>query len=160
MRKFVLTDAQIEEKRKRQVERACAVRKHKANLRRSGQVKCQICDWQAPDFLQAMFGRSSFAVNLHHVLPVACGGTDEPENLVLLCPNHHAIADILSGRFNKGRGNKINSFITDKIELIEMLSLIDSDPVKWQEEMEERFAQMQADATNILSDLLHSDDDD
>jgi predicted restriction endonuclease len=148
-----------EAKRKRQVERICAVRKHKETLRCNGQVQCEICGWHAPEFLQEMLGRSCFAVNAHHVLPVACGGSDELDNLVLLCPNHHAIADLLSGRFNKGRGNKNNSFITDKAELIEMLRLIDDDPAAWQAQMEERFSREQGEITELLSKLLSSDDD-
>lgn len=30
---------------------------------------------------------------VHHIVPQSHGGTDEPDNLVLLCPNHHALAD-------------------------------------------------------------------
>lgn len=146
-----------EAKRKRQSERTCAVNKHKKDLRQQGQTKCEICGWSAPDYLQNMSGRSNFTVNLHHVLPTASGGAEEPENLILLCPNHHAIADLLSGRFNKGRGSKINSFITDKAELIEMLHLIDSDPIKWEAQMEERDIETQRKMVNILSELCRDD---
>ncbi len=30
---------------------------------------------------------------VHHIVPRRYGGTDEEGNLVLLCPNHHALAD-------------------------------------------------------------------
>ena len=30
-------------------------------------------------------------LHLHHVVPVAKGGTDDPTNLVLLCSVHHAL---------------------------------------------------------------------
>lgn len=32
-------------------------------------------------------------VEVHHILPRRLGGDDGPDNLVLLCPNHHALAD-------------------------------------------------------------------
>jgi len=32
-------------------------------------------------------------VEVHHILQRCNGGTDDEENLVLLCPNHHALAD-------------------------------------------------------------------
>lgn len=32
-------------------------------------------------------------VEVHHIVPKYAGGDDSPENLVLLCPNHHALAD-------------------------------------------------------------------
>jgi 5-methylcytosine-specific restriction endonuclease McrA len=32
-------------------------------------------------------------VEIHHIIPRSIGGTDEPANLILLCPNHHAMAD-------------------------------------------------------------------
>lgn len=32
-------------------------------------------------------------VECHHILPRRLGGDDSPNNLVLLCPNHHALAD-------------------------------------------------------------------
>lgn len=32
-------------------------------------------------------------VEVHHIIPRRVGGDDSPENLILLCPNHHALAD-------------------------------------------------------------------
>lgn len=32
-------------------------------------------------------------VEIHHVIPKYLGGEDNEENLILLCPNHHALAD-------------------------------------------------------------------
>lgn len=50
-------------------------------------------------YLHIMFGEKCFVcgfdeiVEVHHILPKHKGGTDDIENLVLLCPNHHALAD-------------------------------------------------------------------
>lgn len=32
-------------------------------------------------------------IEVHHIIPRYLGGTEDPENLVLLCPNHHALVD-------------------------------------------------------------------
>lgn len=32
-------------------------------------------------------------IEVHHIIPRAKGGTDDEDNLVVLCPNHHALAD-------------------------------------------------------------------
>lgn len=34
------------------------------------------------------------AVDVHHITPRRHGGTNEPSNLVVLCPNHHRLADL------------------------------------------------------------------
>ena len=31
---------------------------------------------------------------IHHITPVQEGGTDEWNNIILLCPNHHKAADL------------------------------------------------------------------
>lgn len=35
----------------------------------------------------------NIALEIHHLRPVRLGGDDVVENLILLCPNHHAMAD-------------------------------------------------------------------
>lgn len=42
--------------------------------------KCAICKFDE-------------VVEVHHIIPKSLGGGDEMENLILLCPNHHALAD-------------------------------------------------------------------
>lgn len=42
---------------------------------------CPFCEWS-----------ETFAI--HHITPVRSGGTDDVDNLVALCPNHHSIADL------------------------------------------------------------------
>lgn len=31
------------------------------------------------------------ALNVHHIVPKAKGGSHDPSNLITLCPNHHAL---------------------------------------------------------------------
>jgi hypothetical protein len=50
---------------------------------------CEVCGWKPP-------ARRVLAV--HHVIPVSCGGGDEFENLILLCPNHYALAHTIGTR--------------------------------------------------------------
>ncbi len=50
-------------------------------------------------YLHQMYGSKCFicsfdeVVEVHHIIPRHKGGTDDIENLALLCPNHHALAD-------------------------------------------------------------------
>lgn len=56
---------------------------------------CEACGWKPPEPLTAR------ALHVHHVIQVRDGGDDAETNLLLLCPNHHALAHaarrILSG---------------------------------------------------------------
>ena len=56
--------------------------------------KCAICGWQATPRLIKTGRRIQWSCGneIHHITPVADGGTDNPDNLVLLCPNHHKMA--------------------------------------------------------------------
>lgn len=58
--------------------------------------RCAICGWQATPELISYRGRIQYAHGneIHHILPVNEGGTDEWDNVILLCPNHHKQADI------------------------------------------------------------------
>lgn len=48
-------------------------------LKRAG-VGCVLCGWNLA------------SLDLHHVIPVAKGGSDEHQNLVIVCPNCHRMA--------------------------------------------------------------------
>lgn len=50
---------------------------------------------------------------IHHIIPVCENGTDEPENLILLCPNCHELADanVFSRDFLKA-----NAMSADELE--------------------------------------------
>lgn len=54
-----------------------------------GGYRCAVCGWTPP----AGFPR---LVEAHHIVPVSAGGDNRPTNLILLCPNHHRIAHVLS----------------------------------------------------------------
>lgn len=43
--------------------------------------KCPLCSWNK-------------TWDLHHIIPRRHGGSDDLHNLVMLCPNHHSIADL------------------------------------------------------------------
>jgi hypothetical protein len=49
--------------------------------------KCYVCGFSI-----------HIALRVHHVVPASLGGTDEIENLVLLCPNCHALVHVLSSK--------------------------------------------------------------
>ncbi len=56
----------------------------------------------------------SYAFEAHHITPVREGGSDELDNLILLCPNHHKMAD--GGVFSKERlkQKSIASFFSEE----------------------------------------------
>jgi 5-methylcytosine-specific restriction endonuclease McrA len=66
-----------------------AVRAEAARVRResmgAADGRCEVCGWH-------------IKVHVHHVVPVWQGGGNEPDNLVVLCPNHHAMAHALCER--------------------------------------------------------------
>jgi len=63
---------------------------------RAGTARCDSCGWQPPVMLGSVrTGRLFRMLHAHHVLPLCAGGKDHECNLVLLCPNHHAIAHAL-----------------------------------------------------------------
>lgn len=59
----------------------------------SGNRHCQVCGWTAP-----RVGRRRLpGLNVHHVVPVCIGGTDESFNLAIVCANCHAVAHAIWG---------------------------------------------------------------
>lgn len=53
--------------------------REQANIR--DEYRCRFCDF-------------NLTVDVHHIVPRSEGGTDEPSNLITLCPNHHRMADL------------------------------------------------------------------
>lgn len=56
---------------------------------------CEHCRWRTP------YG--SELLHAHHVIPLSCGGPDTIDNLIILCPNCHAIAHFVAPRTNSTR---------------------------------------------------------
>jgi len=54
------------------------------------------------------------ALRVHHIIPVSLGGTDEMENLVLLCPNCHALVHRCSSK--RFVGKDISSLLASEYE--------------------------------------------
>ncbi|MES2060224.1 MAG: helix-turn-helix domain-containing protein [Patescibacteria group bacterium] len=44
------------------------------------QARCAVCNFDE-------------VTEVHHIIPVKLGGSNDIENLILLCPNHHKLAD-------------------------------------------------------------------
>lgn len=65
--------------------------------------KCAICGFDE-------------VIEVHHIIPRRIGGTDELENLIVLCPNHHSLADRGMIVINKLR-ERIDEVINKNIEL-------------------------------------------
>ena len=58
--------------------------------------KCALCGWQVTSELLKLKGKWQYAYGneIHHIIPVQEGGTDNWDNVILLCPNHHKAADL------------------------------------------------------------------
>lgn len=57
--------------------------------------QCEHCEWKPPP--------NAPILHAHHVIPMACGGLDHPDNMIVLCPNCHAIAHYVAKRTNLTR---------------------------------------------------------
>jgi 5-methylcytosine-specific restriction endonuclease McrA len=66
-------------------DRWSATNTFKTDEKIAGRRACVVCGWEPPR-------RFSRLLHVHHIVPVAAGGTHERENLILLCPNHHSLA--------------------------------------------------------------------
>lgn len=58
--------------------------------------KCALCGWEISPELLCVRSRYQYAHGneIHHIVPVADGGLDDWQNVILLCPNHHKMADL------------------------------------------------------------------
>ena len=65
--------------------RAGVVRRHAAILRDHYDGRCQVCEYDP----RHAYGH--YTCHVHHLIWRSRGGDDDITNLVLLCPNHHAI---------------------------------------------------------------------
>jgi len=85
-------------KRIRAIPRKSAAEHLAERARRKGAYFCEACGWRPPS-CGINHGKLR-GLDMHHIRPVAAGGTESKANLILLCPNHHRIAHMLgySGR--------------------------------------------------------------
>lgn len=80
------------EAKARLLARRARERKEAAGLRRQiipATGWCEACGWTPPD-------QDWRLLDLHHVRRISNGGKSEPDNLVVLCPTCHRIADRLT----------------------------------------------------------------
>lgn len=101
---------------------------------RKGLLRCEVCGWGPPQRLRDIgLDLDKMAlVHAHHVVPLEFGGADAVENLVLLCPNHHAIAHRLGdGRSRSGKTRYWNGPRSREALIHELKLLHSSDRAAW-----------------------------
>ena len=63
--------------------------------------KCQICSYSFPTYVESGYSE------VHHVWPMADNGDDDFDNMLVLCPNHHAEFDYRVIQFNSKEPSQI-----------------------------------------------------
>ena len=112
----------------RRLDKISAARKYKRSIESPN--GCEVCGWHIPSKL--LSDRNS-GLDVHHIIPVAIGGTDDKENLIILCPNHHSTIHALwqmDSSIGYWGGPKT------KPELVKTLKLIDSNPEAYYESIQ------------------------
>ena len=115
----------------------------RANLG-SGMASCTACGWQPPSFLTD--GHKRFFLNIHHLVPVADGGNDEDENLIILCPNCHSLANYLPSIITLPRGANHRS------SLIRHLQRLNTAPDDWKAQYDAWRTRQKRNAVHSLQD--------
>lgn len=108
----------------RRSESAPIVRSLKAQRAKAGEMRCAVCQWVPPPPIAIRRGLD--LLHAHHVVPLACGGSNGQENLVILCPNHHALAH----RVGQQNGSRWYGAPTPS-DLIAELTALERDPEQW-----------------------------
>lgn len=88
--------------------------------------KCEVCGWRPPPLYPSITQK---LLNAHHVYHRSRGGPTDENNLLTLCPNHHAIAHALTGG-----GKTYDTSLLDPVtgeELLNIMRKIDADPDGW-----------------------------
>lgn len=105
-------------------EGAPIVRGLKVRRAKTGEMRCAVCKWAPP--AQIAVRRGLNLLHAHHVVPLACGGSNDEENLVILCPNHHALAH----RVGQQNGARWYGAPTPN-ELVAELTALEEAPQDW-----------------------------
>lgn len=112
----------------RQKRNSMVVKAVRAERARRGILRCEVCNWGPPPRLKSL-GFKLEALNIvqgHHIVPVSEGGPDTADNLVLLCPNHHALAHRVCVVYSKTGKTKYWQGPTTREALIYELRLLQS----------------------------------
>lgn len=142
------------EQRQRWLDRQKSTKKYFDHMMVTGQDHCAVCGWKLPEALRMFAAKPSLLriLEVHHVMPVCANGTDTFDNMVLLCPTHHRIADVLSGITDFG--SKRAAGIIDRETLLGLLSDLDKTPDACGKEIMRKRVEAQAVMTELLSDLF------
>lgn len=94
---------------------------------------CEACGWRMPVGLARLDHVTKWRTLLHahHVVPIAWGGPDHPDNLVVLCPTHHAVAHALGRIRRNARGVRWWEGPQNREHLLHELKLLDGPPQGW-----------------------------
>jgi hypothetical protein len=75
--------------------------------------KCQLCGWEG--FKTKSGGRY---IEIHHLIPLSEQGTNEIDNLIVVCPNHHKMLDHSNTKIYERKKGEIEITIDEKAYLV------------------------------------------
>ena len=78
--------------------------------------KCQICG----QFILKRDG--SKYIEAAHIIPKNMGGNENPENIILLCPNHHKEFDLGNCEITKRSNDEIEFNLNGKVHLVSLVT--------------------------------------
>ena len=81
---------------------------------------CAVCGWRAPEIA----GHNG-CLHGHHIIPVSDGGDPAARNVIILCPNHHAVAHAIGARLYHDRQSKSYDSLL-RVRLIRWLRRLDA----------------------------------
>lgn len=112
--------------------RETVTRQFKASHLKENADCCTVCSWRPPVIpaskSKSVRTRRSSMLHMHHVIAQAKGGDHSSYNLVLLCPNHHAIAHAIASIWVSTQDGRT---CVTRAKLITALRLADARPADW-----------------------------
>ena len=107
--------------RERLKQRLKAVRAYK----KSHENACEVCGYKPPD------GISTKMLHTHHIVEARAGGSDGEDNLIILCPNHHALAHALGPTYHgQYLGEKDRTHLITRMKQVEERNTV---ALSWEE---------------------------